>query len=191
MTELLVFFNSSLFIALTTIIVGAFAFLLYLQQKGDHKRDAASLILQEIRYAEKLIRNSSGNEYRFSLSFKLLPTNSWNDNVHLFINDLEQTELDLISGFYSQATYLDFLINKISDYKNSTHKPQIVVGLPQAISVQPAGALSIPQQVIHFDPMGTTQLLIKNVCEGVEYVYNTATGEKLKKLSKKKLLFFL
>lgn len=50
-----------------------------------------------------------------------MPTNSWNNNIHLFVKELKETEIDLISKFYSNATYLDNLINKISDLRNQNY----------------------------------------------------------------------
>lgn len=59
-----------------TLIVGLLAIYLYFKQKADRKRDTAKLILQEIRYAEQQIRNSGRGNRGYSLSSRLLPTNS-------------------------------------------------------------------------------------------------------------------
>ena len=80
---------------LITSIVGLFAIRPYLKQKADVKRDISKLILQEIRYAEQQIRNSKCGTRGYSLSSRLLPTNSRDDNTHpLFIKDLKETEID-------------------------------------------------------------------------------------------------
>jgi hypothetical protein len=100
--------------AITTVIVGFFAIYLYLKQKRDHKKDAALLILQEIRFAEQKIRQQRAYKF-YKFSEKLLPTNNWNKNIHLFISDLSESELDLISRFYAHAEYLDIVIKQISD----------------------------------------------------------------------------
>jgi len=47
------FFNSN--IGVVTLLVGLFAIYLYLKQKKDYKKNAAKLILQEVRYAEQKI----------------------------------------------------------------------------------------------------------------------------------------
>jgi hypothetical protein len=105
-------------LGVVTFAVGFFAIYLYLKQRKDRKRDAASLILQEIRYAEQQIRNAKiTNPPIYSLASKLLPTNSWNDNIHLFIKDLKETEIDMVSAFYSKATYIDSLIEERSKQK--------------------------------------------------------------------------
>ncbi len=112
-------FIGSGYSGLVTLVVGGLAIYLYLKQKKDHKRNAARLILQEIRYAEQKIRR-----YREIKSYKLydrlLPTNNWNDNIHLFIKELKETHnLDLISDFYGKAIYIDTLIQMMSEAKNN------------------------------------------------------------------------
>src|SRR3989338_6744253 len=104
------FLNTDIFVSLSTLLVGGIAIYLYLKGKKDHKRDAARLILQEIRYAEEQMRNSGRGSRGYSLTARLLPTNSWNDNIHLFTKDLKETEIDMIGEFYSKAIYIDFLI---------------------------------------------------------------------------------
>jgi len=69
------------YVGFITLLVGSVAIWTYNKQKQDVKRKAAKLILQEIRYAEQIIRNArtqaSGN---YSLSDKLLPTKFRCDN---------------------------------------------------------------------------------------------------------------
>lgn len=184
------FFNSQLFVALVTSFVGFSAIILYVKQKKDYKRQAGNLILQEIRYAEQLIRNSLENSFRYKLADELLPTNSWNDNVHLFLEDLEEAEIDLISRFYSKANYLDILIKKISDFKNQPKQPPTISAPAQSQQMP----LSQPQQQIFlpavFDPMQSTQDMIREISQSIEFIYNTPVGEKIKTLSRKKFLFF-
>ncbi len=189
------FLNSQFFIALITLAVGVTAFILYIRQRRDHKSDAALLILQEIRYAEQVFRSATqGSRADFLVFEKMLPTNNWNQNIHLFL-ELEETELDLISRFYSKAAYIDHLVSKISDFKNKE------VGLitqtpPQRIILDPnqhTNQNMNPQQVdvpFLYDPMGQTQELLRIVCADMEFVYNTPTGEKLKRLSSKRSLLY-
>ena len=116
----ILFFNSNFFVALITLAVGGSAIFLYIEQKIDHKVKAARLILQEIRYAEQQIRNSGRGIRAYPLSSKLLPTNSWNDNIHLFTTDLKETEIDMISQFYSNARFIDSLITERANQKINT-----------------------------------------------------------------------
>ena len=189
------FMNSNFLVALVTLCVGSFAICLYVKQKRDHKRDAAKLILQEIRYAEQKIR-----KYRevksYKLYDKLLPTNSWNDNIHLFIKDLKEVQnLDLISDFYAKASYIDTLIATISRQKNS----QAITISPDLPSAGPLPAISAPSniqqasipshspqvQAIIEIPL-PSQTILKDVSMSVEFIYNTPVVEKLRQISEKK-----
>lgn len=99
-----------------TLVVGGLAYLIYRLQRNDFKRDIAKSILQEIRWAEDLINNYKENG-RYKFTQKIILTNSWASNMHLFVSDLTSDEIDKISDLYSTGEYLDQIINKISDTK--------------------------------------------------------------------------
>lgn len=180
-------------IGLVTFIVGFLAIYLYVKQKADRKRDTARLILQEIRYAEQQIRNSGRGGRGYSLSSRLLPTNSWDDNIHIFINNLKETDIDMISEFYSQAAYIDSLIVERSKQK-----------LNQKFSVQPVNPVeqsgvpseSIPQQPTPQQIAQIVQVpnlnehitinLLTEFSSKIEFLYNTPAAEKLRQISEKK-----
>jgi len=190
------FLNSNFFLALTTLVVGGFAIYLYLKQKEDKKRDAAKLILQEIRYAEQKIR-----KYRevksYKLYDKLLPTNSWNDNIHLFIKELKETEIDLISDFYAKASYIDTLINIISQQKNNPliiatsssfpFQQSIIPATPGVQPVENFQNLAPPQPAeVSLLPLPVSQKILEDVSMNVEFIYNTPVVEKLREIANKK-----
>lgn len=193
------FLNSSFFTTLVTLLVGVFAIRLYLRQRADYKSDAAKLILQEIRYAEEVFRSATkAGNINFPLYEKMLPTNNWNKNIHLFIFDLGETELDLISRLYSTSSYIDHLVTKISDFRtNATElSPTQQQTAPQKFILnQDTQINSINNlQLIEVVPFTSTaeiptQNILKIVCNEMEPVYNTPTGEKLKHLSTKRPLF--
>lgn len=194
-TTILKFLNDNL--GAVTFVVGFLAIYLYLKQRRDRKRDAARLILQEIRYAEQQIRNFRIAQ-SYSLASKLLPTNSWNDNIHLFIKDLKETEIDMISAFYSKATYIDSLIVERSKQKINpplAHSIPLIPPPSDSVTAQPAlpvggGPQQVtPQQVIvpaqTIGELVTAQLLAE-VSMSVEFLYNTPAAEKLRKISERK-----
>ena len=168
--------NSQFFTAILTLVVGFIAYFLYLKQKNDTKRDIAKLILQEIRFAENEIRRvkQRGNADYF-LSRKLLPTNSWHKNIHIFISDLDQSQVDMISEFYSRAEFLDYLIKTISD-KRATSNPQ------QITLINPTGDPSQVQSSILIDPAHT--LLNTVTTQEIEYIYSSTAVDVLTKISK-------
>ncbi len=103
-------------LGLVTLIVGILAYIIYILQRKDAKRDTAKIILQEIRRAEDIISDYKENgEYKFTK--KIIATNSWAKSIHYFVGDLDIDELDKISNLYSMGEYLDSIIGKISDAK--------------------------------------------------------------------------
>lgn len=185
------FFNSNILIALITLLVGGITLFIYYKEKNSKKRDVAKLILQEIRYAENKIK-----EYRthknYKLHYRLLPTNSWNDNIHLFIKDFEQSQVDLMSSFYSQASYIDNVIQKISDDKL---KQKVIPTnqFPVVANLQQAPQQPITQQSFQVMPQiqsiifpADAQFILDETSVSIELIYNTPTISKLKDLSEKK-----
>lgn len=149
----------------------------------------ASLILQEIRYAEARIRN-----YRKSNSYglyeKLLPTDSWNNNIHLFVNDLEETELDLISTFYSKCCYIDILIEKIGEMKTSCHYEEIkkwkkLSPLNEKINLPKDTVVERKILIKDTDEMLKIQDILLIISSNVELIYITAIVEKLRRIANK------
>jgi len=177
MNKIIEILNSNFFVAL----VGFLAIYIYFKQKGDKKREAARLILQEIRYAEQQIGNSERGLRGYSLTSKLLPTNNWSNNIHLFLRNLEQSEIDLISKFYSKAEYIDILIGKISDFKNLPKNPPKI--LPKTKPVPAASKQELV--IVGFDLMQDTQSILRETSINIQFIYNTPAGEKLKKIVNK------
>lgn len=190
------------YVGLITLLVGSVAIWTYNKQKKDTKRKAAKLILQEIRYAEQIIRNAriqaKGN---YSLADKLLPTNSWHTNIHLFVKELKESQIDLISRFYSQAQYLDVVIRSISDKKCQKEiSPIEILNVPQVIPNQSfqlqQGSQQLNPQDQPFQPQQLHPLeipveslanrILYDVTNKIEFIYNTPAVEKLIKISEKK-----
>lgn len=149
------------------------AYVLYLAQKRDKKRDAAKLILQEIRYAEAKI-----TAYRVHRSYtfteKILPTNSWHSNIGLFVKELKETELDVISKFYSNAAYLDEVIKAISN-KHVDDVLNPIPGIPVEATQLETG--SIP---------GYSSDLIRSISDVIDGASQTIGVQKLTKIAEKK-----
>ncbi len=89
------FLNNNIGVA--TFLVGFFAIFIYLKQKWDYKRDAASIILMEIRNAEKVIDLMKKHGVAISESMeKLLPSNNWIKYNYLFIKNFDRDEKVII-----------------------------------------------------------------------------------------------
>lgn len=110
------FATSNFFLAIVTLVVGGFAIYLYLMQKIDSKKSAAKIIVQEIRRAEDIMTRYK-EQKNFSFTKKIIANNSWGSNVHFFIGDLSQDEIDRISTLYSTGEFLDYTIKRVFDLR--------------------------------------------------------------------------
>lgn len=194
------FFNSNFLLAL----VGSVAIAWYVYKQKSDKRDAARLILQEIRYAEQQIRNFKVLG-KYHLADKLLSTNHWNDNINKFTNNLSEADRDLISRFYANASYLDTVISKISDEKNSIKLIKEVPGIPLPIKPPMAAApeqqkgAKPPQPIMQFSSPkivlkeieSMSNKILKDVSNKIEFIYSTSAVDKLREEAERKIFLFL
>ena len=174
------FANSSFFFASVTFIVGSLAFYIYTQQKADNKRDSARLIIQEIRRAEDIINNyKTMGSYQFSK--KIIATNSWTKNIHFFVGDLDNDELDKISDLYSTGEYLDSLVKDVSKI-TFEHQIESVKKVQQQILLPPEGSDSPAEVVIpQLPPIWKARLDI--ISKQLEPIYHSTILRKLKNIA--------
>lgn len=201
------FFETNAFNGFATLLTAVVAICLYYWEQRKKKRDAAKIIVQEIRRAEDII-----SEYKehggYKFTKKIIATDSWAKNIHHFVGNLDQDELDKISGLYSTGEYLDSIIAKVSDqnfedqvqlYKNEIQ--QFVSGLQTApqnqqstsVGAQSGGQIvSQPQQVVQKAIPIKIQIPIpppwKTLLDGISYkyepIYHSSICEKLKKIAR-------
>jgi hypothetical protein len=194
------FLETNSFNGLATMFTALVAILLYYWEQRKKKRDAAKIIVQEIRRAEDII-----NEYKehkaYKFTKKIIATNSWAKNLHYFVGDLAQDELDKISNLYSTGEYLDLIIAKISDHKFDENIKiykeqiqQIVTGLNQSTPVQQStsgGAQPEGQPVQQIQRMIPVEIpipppwkmLLDEISKNYEPIYHSSICEKLKRIA--------
>jgi len=181
------FVNSNFFLAFVTLLVGGIAIMLYLVQKINKKRDAARIIVQEIRRAEDIISDyKETGSYQFAK--KIIATNSWAENIHLFVGDLDNDELDKISDLYSTGEYLDNLVGEISQVtlKDEIDRgKEILAHLQQQTLIQPQQQSQVANVVIpSILPVWKGRLDL--VSNRIEPIYHSSIVDKLKKIAKLK-----
>ncbi len=104
--------------SLVTFLVGLIAFFLYTKQQQDTKKEIATIIVNEIRYAEEKIKEIKKDLNRLDHNFfpeLLLPQNTWVKYQHLFIKDLDPIdEYPTVQNFYSNCSIIDSAFKFIS-----------------------------------------------------------------------------
>lgn len=186
---LLDFLNKNL--GLVSLVVGAFAYIVYWKQQQDNKRDAAKIILQEIRRAEDIIYDYKENgNYKFTK--KIISTNSWAKNIHHFVGNLDADELDKISNLYSTGEYLDSIITKVSDsnFDESVKQYQSIINpnptSTPAVTQTPVVNIAQSQQVVITQIVPPWKSLLDQITFKHEMIYHSTIIEKLKKIAKQK-----
>lgn len=113
--------NSNFFVALTTLAVGSLAYFVYRKQKIDAKKDAANIILLEIKDAETHLSQAKDaimkDEYLPETIFAMRASN-WDKYSYLFVRDFTAKEWDLINTFYEKCRLYDEAL----EYDNSFYK---------------------------------------------------------------------
>jgi hypothetical protein len=103
------FLNSNFFIGLITLLAGSLAGYIYWRQKRDQKKDAANIILLEIKNAERALKTIKQN---LSLNFLatdiiVMQADSWSKYKYLFVRDFDRDEWDMLTDFYGKCALLD------------------------------------------------------------------------------------
>lgn len=85
--------------SIITLITGLLAWLIYLYKKRAEKKEIVTILLNEIRTAEKEISKLQKSNLVTDYTF-ILPSNHWNNSQHLFTNNFDSDEMDKISEFF-------------------------------------------------------------------------------------------
>ncbi len=106
------FFQSNLFIAIVTFIVGTFGLYLYHLRKQDGKRRIAKIILLEIENAQTLLKEAkkqvlSNPDDPLPEHLYVMPTDTWSKNKHLFVKNFKASEWNAINEFYDLCDLFD------------------------------------------------------------------------------------
>lgn len=96
--------------------MGSTAIYIYKKQQRDNKRNAANVILNEIRSSEKLFKDAKTKIVESQKNTKiiqipehhyLMPNESWSKYSHLFIKDFNPAQLAAIDAFYHTCQLFD------------------------------------------------------------------------------------
>lgn len=194
------FLDSNFLSTAVLLGTGVLAFSTYFIQKRNEVTDAATILLSEIRSAEKAISTIRTHNQVTELSV-ILPANSWNKYSHLFARRLDQDELNQVAEFYkkcelaenyrkfwfemenegikSKARYVQTsLINLAAESINTEG--------PQDYQRKRALLISLTNEENHvFCPSGPLGKLFSHIAN-IEFVTTSTTGTKLKSLANSK-----
>jgi len=189
--------QSNILIALVTFIVGCFAIGLYISQKVDEKRDAANVILAEIRYAEKLIDQLKNSGISNDIQYQILPSNSWGKYGYIFINELDQDEIGEINNFYNQCFIMDRALDQVNISYELKHKSQAIHTQISVIAKESLGNMDLFEQnknnfvrlidndTYTFRPIAPINAIAKTL-NNIRFVTTSTAGAKLKSIAQQR-----
>ena len=91
-----------------TSLAAILAVLIYFKQKRDRVSEAATVVLLEIRQAERRISALRESGFvNISDNQLIITNNNWKNHSHLFARKFDHDELDLINRFYSNCQAID------------------------------------------------------------------------------------
>jgi c-di-AMP phosphodiesterase-like protein len=198
-TCVFVFFDkmANLYTAIATFIVGLFAIGLYIKQQEDQKRDAANIILMEIRYAEKMIEKFTASAVIMDLQNKIIPINNWYKYNYLFTQELDTDEINQLNNFYNQCLLIDKSIEQLSIGKQLEEKANIIQkalvdlakesdGDKNLYEVNKTKLLNIVNNEAYTFSPSAPQNTISAAVGNIGTITTSTTGAKLKKIAKLK-----
>lgn len=120
--------ESDYFMGLITLIVGLFVFVVYLSRRRDYRKDAANVILGEVRAAQDSLKRVQEHVARFQAEndplveigllpsdIVLMPDQSWSKYKHLFTRKMDRHTYDSLANFYEKTIAYDRAVS----YNNS------------------------------------------------------------------------
>lgn len=104
-----------------TLFVGLAAYIIFLKQKADQKRDAAKIIFLEVQRAVEAINTIKANQPtagppQLPYEVKTLPTENWSKSKYLFINSFRPEQWLSVNTFYDLCKLFDEALNFNNSY---------------------------------------------------------------------------
>lgn len=190
----------NIFVDLATPLVGAITavagYIVYRKSKSDEKQEAAALIYLEIINAEQrvdAIKRSSSIEPE--IYHPILPSNNWENNKHLFVNDLDANDYSLINNFYFDCRQIDKSISMLSVSKQLEFKENAIhstlsqmaqnsKGNSETFEKEKAEFLKIIEKDVYVFPPKSAIDIIYRSKSTFQPISQLAAGQKIKKTAK-------
>lgn len=178
---------------LVTLFVGLFAFIVYKLKKRSEKRNAATIIVMDIRHAEQVV-NALLEKGVVDRSLKdILLENNWTKYKHLFASDFSQDDFSAFNRFFVSCVEISDARRRMLEVFYSNLNAKASFAQQKLLEID---ALKVPdglvkrQQIIEainfedyvFEPNEPKQRILNNL-EFMGRLSNTIAFEKLKKIT--------
>jgi wobble nucleotide-excising tRNase len=185
---------AAIFNGAITLIVGAFAFVIYFLQRSQNKRSAARAILSEIQNAEIAIESIQSSQ-KVGNTTSVLRTDYWTQYGHLLLEDFDFLEQRTITQFYNDCKLIqqrvEFLQQQESEQRTQAgfelQKKIVELCLSESNDNLLKSKIDkmtnrFHMQTYWFD-QNAAKMSLLGILTSLRKISNTPVGEKLKELA--------
>ena len=99
--------------AAATILAGGIALIVYLAQLRNHKKNAAVMIIMDIRHAESIISEIKRSKSTNLKMKNIMPVNNWRAYKNLFVSNLGYDDFIMLNNFFESCQVISDSMNDI------------------------------------------------------------------------------
>lgn len=178
--------------SIVTLIVGLVAFVVYWLKKREEKRNAATIVIMDIRHAEQVVNSILEKGMVDTYLKNILSENNWAKYKHLFASNLSTDDFSAFNRFFDSCVEISDATRRMREvlYANISAKASIAQSKIFDIEnlSSPEGQLKkqkiiaeINAESFVFDPNDPKDRILRNL-QLMGKLSNTVAYEKLKKL---------
>lgn len=179
--------------SLVTFLVGGVALLVYWLTKINEKRNAATIILMDIRHAEKVVFSILEKGVVDNFLKNIITDNNWNKYKHLFVSEFSQDDFSAFNKFFdacieiSEARKNMLAIFNASLVAKAENLQQLLLNIEDPTSQDGKKAREkiinkVNNENYVFDPNDPKSRILRSL-QLMGRLSNTTAFEKLKKIA--------
>ncbi|HIF9183916.1 TPA: hypothetical protein ACX6PV_000863 [Photobacterium damselae] len=175
------------FSSVITVVAAGGAYCVYYMEKRAHKRQAATIIIMDVRRIETLLSRLKANRSLDFIDSKASFKNSWEQYKHLFVTDMSPDGFERISNLFIIADEIKSFLNLREDLyrENLFEKVRITQQkLVKDDSSKPSEVMSLMNEARGaFDPNYPSDIIYQ-LKDAAHLVSSTVDFETLRKIAK-------
>jgi len=185
------FLKPEIFNSIVTLIVGLVAFVIYWLTKRTEKRNAATIVVMDIRHAEQVVESILERGIDKSLK-SILHENNWAKYKHLFASDFSYDDFAAFNRFFDACVEIADAKRRMMEvfYANLTSKASIAqekifsienLSTPEGQARKQQVTSEIDSEIFVFDPY-EPKARVRQSLELMGRLSNSVAFEKLKRV---------
>lgn len=182
--------------AVATLVSVAVVLLIYDQGIREEKRNAARILILEIKGAERALREVQRNNYIVNPLTFILPTESWSKFQHYFVKDLTNDQLIEVSEFYNSCATAQKALDRMKNVLPVANEEKIRLTQQALLKFAQEDPASYDKSKIEilekkffpeemfFQPYFDINILSEQIFSKITFIYDKSCGQKLSKIAR-------